>query len=762
MQVLAQLASHRLGRWAVILLWIAALGAVMTLAPALSDVSEQDSGNFLPDDAEATRARELASERFASDETPAFIVFHRADGLTDDDRASAEALATWLDSDEAPEEVASVIAPSMLPPEARAGLESESGTTLNVIAALAGDPSSDRFADVVEAIREEAARYDGENGGNEGLEVLVGGPAGLTVDLVGVFATLDTFLLLVTVALVLVLLLLIYRSPVVALVPLVSVGIVFQLANGVSAWAAQWFDLTVGGQATGIMTVVLFGAGTDYTLFVSARYREELGRVEDKVEAMRRTMRGIGGAIASAGGTILLAAAALLLASLRSYEALGPVITIAVALMMLAALTLIPAILVVLGRFSFWPFQPQYSPEETEDRHQGEGRIYGRVADFVLERPKAVLAATVVVLGIAVGGMVFYQPQYDLISSLPSDTESVRSFEVIREGFPPGEVSPIEAYLELPEGRTATSEEGLATIEAVSAALAEHPDVASVTGPSRPFGEPMPPGGSSEGPPGGDGGPPPEVIEQATAQFISEDERLARLEVVLGINPYEIEALDLVPVLRDVASDAAEAEGLPRGAVLLGGEPAESHDTRVANNRDTLVILPLVLLLIMVVLGLLLRSVVAPIYLGATIVFTYFSTLGLSLAFFTLVLGHDGISSSVPFFLFVFLNALGVDYNIYLMSRVREESQRSPLREATRDALASTGGVITSAGLILAGTFSALMTLPLQDLFQLGFAVAIGVLMDTFITRTLIVPSIVMLLGHWNWWPSRASRAVEV
>ena len=228
-----------------------------------------------------------------------------------------------------------------------------------------------------------------------------------------------------------------------------------------------------------------------------------------------------------------------------------------------------------------------------------------------------------------------------------------------------------------------------------------------------------------------------------------------RIEVVLGVSPYAPEALDAMPELRALARASAAAAGLDPGGVLIGGETAEAFDTRVAGNRDSRVVLPLILLAIGVVLALLLRSLIAPLYLMATIAFTYFATLGLAVFVFVVLLGQSGVGQGVPFFLFVFLNALSVDYNIYLMSRIREEAREAPLAEATRHALARTGPVITSAGLILAGTFSALMTLPLQDLLQLGFAVAAGVLMDTFITRTLIVPSLVAMFGRWNWWPSR-------
>ena len=739
MRSLFAFSSSRIGRWVVLVGWLAVLGAVLATTPKLADVRQNEATQFLPSSAESTRAAELAADRFASDSTPAIVVFHRDGGLTDADRAAAEDFAAWASSDQAPDLVSSVVSPSMVPQDA--GLVSPDGSTLTVIVGITGNPADESFTNAVEALRDRTSQIDSAD-----LTVLTGGPAGLIVDFVSVFSQIDSFLLIVTVVLVLVLLILIYRSPVVALVPLFAVGVVFQMSDGVAAWIADVFGLSVNGQATGIMTVVLFGAGTDYTLFVSARFKEELTRVEDKEEAMRRTMAGVGGAVASAGGTILLAAAILLLAELRSYQSLGPVIAIAVALMMLAALTLIPAILTILGRWSYWPFRPRYRPDEPQ---ASEGVVYGHIASFVLARPATVLVATVVLLTALIGGMLMWQPTYDRLESLPSDTESVKAFELLREGFPAGEVAPVEVYVQLPDGEQVTSPQGLETVGRVTEAFGNRDVVADVTSPAYPFGLQGPSAQQLAQQSDGSGGPPP----GANSGSISEDGRVARIEVVLGQNPYTSSALDTIPDLRSVADNVANEVGLQPDDILVGGGPAEAYDTREANNRDTLVILPLVLLAIAIVLGLLLRSVVAPIYLAATIVFTYFSTLGLSVLVFN-ALGQDGVSSSVPFFLFVFLNALGVDYNIYLMSRIREESRHRELRDATSHALASTGGVITSAGLILAGTFSALMTLPLQDLFQLGFAVAAGVVIDTFITRTLIVPSIVALLGRWNWWPA--------
>ena len=727
------------GKWITLLLWVVAAGVLVSQLPQLADVTENEAALFLPAGAESTRAVELARERFPAAGTPTLVVVREPEGLSDPTWAAVAGLEAWLGSPDAPDGIRQVLAPR--PGEGEAsGLGSPDGTTLYLLVDIAGEPAEPAFADAVSAIRDRAALAE-----LPGVEIAVGGPGGLIVDLVRVFDNIDSLLLLVTVLLVLVLLILIYRSPIVALIPLLAVGLVFQVAGAVGAAVAQQFDLPISGQTTGIMTVVLFGTGTDYVLFVSARFREELTRHPDKHEAMRRTMRGVGGAVASAGATILIASGALLFATLRSYQSLGPVIAIAVALMMLASLTLVPALLAIAGRRAYWPRQPRLAPEgATGERAEQDWKrsIYGRIGAVVLRRPRVTLAVTSGVLALLILGLLAFRPTYDQLASLPADTESVRSFELLRGGFPAGELSPARVYVSLPPGEQVLGPERLEQFDALTLGLAGHPAVADVSGPSRPFG--------TEGPRGG----PPGSAER----FVSPDGGAARLEIVLVDNPFSDAALDVVPELRALAREEAAAAGLDPDAVLIGGDTAEAADTRTAGDRDSLVVLPLILLAIGVVLALLLRSAVAPLYLVATIAFTYFATLGLAVLVFVLVFDHAGIGPAVPFFLFVFLNALSVDYNIYLMSRIREEARRAPLREAVVRALSRTGPVITSAGLILAGTFSALMTLPLQDLLQLGFAVAAGVLIDTFVTRTLIVPAVVALAGRWNWWPSRLAR----
>ena len=755
MHILTDFVSSPRGKWITLLLWIVISGLLISQLPQINDLTQNDAALFLPADAESTRAYEFAEERFPASGTPTLIVVREPSGLSGPTWSGVAELESWLIGADGPQGVREVLAPR--PGEAQeSGLVSGDETTLYLLVDIGGEPAEPEFREAVEAIRDRAAALDLPN-----AEVAVGGPGGLIVDFIQVFDNIDSLLLLVTVLLVLALLIAIYRSPIVALIPLLSVGLVFQLAGAVGGAIAEAFDLPLSGQTTGIMTVVLFGTGTDYVLFISARFREELGRHADKHEAMRQTMRGVGGAVASAGATILIASVALGFATLRSYQSLGPVIAIAVALMMLAALTLVPAILTIIGRRVYWPKQPRLadgtespiehndSSEATEDRAETtqpddwRGSIYGRIGSIVVDHPRLTLGVTTLVLGVLILGLTAYRPNYDQLESLPNNTESVRSFELLRGGFPAGELSPTRVYVSLPPGEQVLAPEPLEQLDSITLSLADHPEVESVAGPSRPFG--------SDGPRERSPGP--------SARFISADGGAARLDVVLRENPFSDEALDVIPDLRELAREAAISAGLGADSVLIGGDTAEAADTRTASNRDSIVVLPLILLAIGVVLALLLRSLVAPLYLMATIAFTYFATLGLAVLVFQVAFDHAGIGTSVPFFLFVFLNALSVDYNIYLMSRIREEARHAPLPVATGRALARTGPVITSAGLILAGTFSALMTLPLQDLVQLGFAVAAGVLIDTFITRTLIVPALVTLCGRWNWWPSRQPSA---
>ncbi len=753
LSTLTDFASSRRGKWIVIAVWFLVAAVIVPLAPQLAEVVENEQTSFLPEDAESTRAVELVQQRFPSSTTPAIVVFRNPNGLTDADLAEERRIAAAVTDPEAPENIESVVSVSTQP-QARGSLVSPDGTTMTMLVNISGEAAEEPYLETVDFVREQA-------NDTEALAVKVSGPGGLLKDLIAVFEQIDGFLILVTAALVLVLLVVIYRSPVVALVPLVSVGWVFALAGALGALGAERFGLPVNGQSQGIMTVLLFGAGTDYCLFVSSRFREELVHTEDKHEAMRRAMRGVGEAIASSAGTVLVATLALLFATLRSNQSLGPLLAVAIATMLVAALTLVPALLTVLGRNAFWPLRPKYDPARVAVAADDEAHgVWSWVATQVGRRPVAFLATTAAVFVALSFGTLRLEQTFDSITALPAGTESREGFELLRTSFPAGELAPTEAYLALPAGGQVLDPATLSQVDQLSQRLATYPGVAAVSGPSRPFGVAAPVGpaevlAAAQAVGAGAAGPEQQALFGQATRAVSPDGGVARITVSLTENPYSLAALDEIEGLRAFARQSAAEAGLGTAEVLIGGDTATAHDTQVANDRDIRVVLPIILLAIGVILGLLLRSLVAPIYLLATIVLSYAATLGLSTLVFQDLLGQDGVGAGVPFFLFVFLVALGVDYNIFLMARIREETRHHGLRSGTRRALGRTGGVITSAGIILAGTFGALMTLPLQDLFQTGFSVAVGVLIDTFIVRSLMVPAIVLLLGRWNWWPSR-------
>lgn len=747
---LGYLGGSPTGKWVTVAAWAIAALMVTFFGPTLADVRSDELEQFLPADSETTLVAELAAERFAEEGPVVLAVFHRAGGLEPGDFQHIQQFAGHLERGAPAEAVTAVTAPAG-PGDVQ--LVAADGRTAIVTAQVIPSAGTPEFLDAIETIRDQAHQYRDAT-----MEVEVGGAAGFLADLQEVFDLIEGFLLAITIGLVIVLLLIVYRSPIVAMVPLLSIGAVYQLAQSLGTWLAQGFDLTVSGQATGIMTVILWGTGTDYTLFVSARYREELGRYQDHNRAIRETIRGVGGAVLAAAATIIVAALLLLLANLELYSSSGPIIALAAALMLLAALTLVPALLAILGRWAFWPFKPEFEPGEAGEQRR-EGRVYGAIGRFVVGRPLGVLLAAVVVLALGFTGLFWYDPDYDQLESLPGGSESVSAITLLEAGFPAGHAAPTRVLVDLGDEGDVLSPGGLETVDAVTDAFHDLNVVRDIRGPGRPLGME-----ADVGPPevlgaleAGEEDPEAAAIAEAAAGFVSVDGGTAELSVVLGIDPYEPPALDSIADLRARAGEAANDAGLPPGSVLVGGPSAAAADVRDVNARDTLVVLPIILLAITVALAILLRSLIAPLYLAATILFTYFSTLGISVMVFHFILG-DATSPYLAFFLFVFLNALSIDYNIYLMSRVREEIRGRSIRDATQVALSRTGGVITSAGLILAGTFAALMTIPMRDLVQVGFAVALGVLIDTFVTRTMIVPSIASLLGRWNWWPSKISE----
>jgi putative drug exporter of the RND superfamily len=698
MSALASFVSGRRTKWVVIGLWIVAVLALSPLGAKLADVTNDETASFLPEDAESTEVQELLGERFPGGETTlGLLVYKRDGGLTQADRAKIARDAERVD------EAIPVTQPAQVPfsDGAPPGLVSENGDAAYTVVTIPLD--FDKVADWGKESR------DLVGNGGDGLEVYVTGDLGLWADFEEVFGEIDTKLLAATILLVLVLLGAIYRAPLIAIIPIVVVGLAYQVASGFIYLYADAGN-TVTSNATGILIVLMFGVGTDYCLLLVSRYREELHRVEDKHEAMARAVRRAGPALLASGCTVIAAMLVLLLADTGSTNSLGPVSAIGVAAALLAGLTLLPALLTAAGRKGFWPRKAvvAYRPEVDVEERPG---LWRRIGDRVLRRPGLALVATVALFGVFTLGLLSYKEDYSIGGFFKESVESVEGFDVLGESFPQGALGPTSILVER-DGGDATD----ADLAEVRERVEGIDGVASVSEPQR-----------------------------------SEDGAIGKIDVTFDDDPYSEAALARVDTLRNAVSD------LPGGATaLVGAGSAVQEDFNDAAERDIRVIVPIALVLIAIILGILLQAVVAPLVLIATVMASFFGTFGLSIFFFIEIQGTDGVDASLPMFAFIFLVALGVDYTIFLMSRVREEARTHGTREGVLRALSATGPVITSAGLILAGTFSVLMTLPVTFAFNIGFMVAVGILLDTFIVRTIMVPAAVELLGDRVWWPSTA------
>ncbi|NHC12479.1 MMPL family transporter [Motilibacter deserti] len=673
----------------VLLVGLVVIGISGGLGAKLGEVVENDQAAFLPESAESTKSL-LLEERFAgAQDIPAIIVWEREGGITDADRS---AVASALEQIGRVDGVAG--------PPSPAG-ESEDGEALQSLVPLPGDNSA--FEELPDVVDEIQAIADGV----EGTDAYVTGPGGSFADFAAAFAGIDGRLLFTALGVVFVILLLIYRSPVFIPVLLSVFGALF-LAQAVVYLAADAGWITVDGQSQGILSVLVVGAGTDYALLLISRYKEELHTHDSAWLAIRGALRGATPPIFASGVTVILGLLCLLLSDLNSNQSLGPVAAIGIACSMLSMLVFLPALLVTLGRHWFWPFVPRHDEVPTAGRG-----IWGRVAELVGSRTRLVGAATAIVL-VALAAMIFRLDATGLTTEeqFTNEVPSVLGQEVLGEHFPGGTGTPASVI--------GPQDEGERILEVVRA----DPGVASAA--LRPEAPPAQ-GATAEG--------PPKVVDGQV-----------QVEAVLTDAPDSPAAEDTVLRLRSAVDQVGTD-------VLVGGVTAVTYDVKQESARDTRVIIPVVLLVIFVILAVLLRAFVAPLLLVATVVLSFAATLGVCALVFEFLFDFAGADPSFPLFAFVFLVALGIDYNIFLMTRVREETARHGTREGTLRGLAVTGGVITSAGVVLAATFAALGVLPLVFLAELGFAVAFGVLLDTLVVRSLLVPALVHQLGDRVWWP---------
>ncbi|MFE4052685.1 MMPL family transporter [Streptomyces sp. YIM B13518] len=688
----ARLVCGRRSKWLVLGLWVVVLFAVAPFAQKLGDAQDNDAASWLPGSAESTQVLEI-SEGFRPEQIPAVVVYARDGGLTAADR---ERIA---------EDVARL--------ERLGDHGIRGGETLGPVFDRETDPRAaqvlvpitmdargwERIGPAVDSIRGEV----GESGG--GLAVHITGPGGTSADLSEAFAGIDSTLLLSATAVVVVMLLITYRSPTLLLVPLLAVICALFTAQALIYFLAEYAGLTVNGQSAGILTVLVFGAGTDYALLLVARYREELRRHEDRHEAMALALHRAGPAVLASGATVVLSMLVLLTAEMNSTRGLGPVAAIGVAVALLAMLTLFPALLVVCGRWIFWPVVPHHGAPDPTERG-----VWARTGRGIARRPRMVWGVTAAVLVVCSLGLVQLRAEgIDNADAFTGKPDSITGQEVSARYFPAGSGNPLVVVSDREQA------------EAVGRAVASTEGVV-------PESLGLPPGTkpSFEG----------KVLFEATMTAPADSEA----------------AKQTVERVRDAV------HAVPGADARVGGGTAALLDMDEATTHDNMLIIPLVLVVVLLILCVLLRALIAPLLLIATVILSFAAALGLSALAFRHVFDYAGESTDFPLFVFVFLVALGIDYNIFLTTRIREEAAHRGTRPGVVTGLAATGAVITSAGLVLAGTFAALGTLPMVAFAEIGFAVALGVLIDTFVVRSVLVTSLFLDVGPKVWWPHRLAR----
>jgi putative drug exporter of the RND superfamily len=707
------------GRWVAIAIWVAIGVAGLFAHSRIGEVTAAGQSSFLPSNAESTRAIDALEGRGGhgggfGEEVPVVIVFARDGGLSEADLSAIGRVGVGLErlkitgatpiidpfSADASESLGEVarIAKGVGP------LSRDGEAALVVLALNAGDRGA--IVDGVKEIRRYLAAHR-----PHGVSAYVTGPAGIAADLEQVADEAGETLLIATLSLVLILLLIVYRAPLLALMPLFTVGAAYLVAIGISYLLIDAGAITANSEGTMLLLVLIFGAGTDYSLLLVHRYREEIDAGSAPADALPKALAESAPALAASAGTVIAAMLVLLVADLESTHWLGPILAIGIATMLLASFTLLPALLSVLGERAFWPRRPEPSPESRgsfpnqEDRKEPRD-VWVRVAGLVRRRSRAIILLVTIPLLLLGFGNDVHHGTIGFGQGETKPTNSSEGTDVLDEHFPPGLSSPLTAVVG--EKEVEPVAEGMERLRREVQLVIPVP--ASVSG----AGESL-------------------------------------VVIVLRDDPYSSEAADAVESIRERLHEIA-----PAG--LLGGIPAENYDIEETNRRDTVLIVPLVLLLVGLILAAVLRAIVAPAFLIATVVLSFTATLGLCTFAFS-ELSSEGVAFNLVLLSFLFLVALGVDYNIFLMTRAREEAAALGTREGTLAALVHTGGVVTGAGLILAGTFATLTLLPIEELVQIGATVAIGVLLDTFVVRALLIPAIAYRLDERFWWPGRARPA---
>jgi RND superfamily putative drug exporter len=841
----------------IIVVWVLAAVVITVASPGIEKVASSDSADFLPDDAPFHEAERIVREAFPdrTSRSSAVVVMDAGDGGSLFDETNwqyVEAFTQWANGPEAPDNIVSVISPASGSSIVADLLVADDEQVAMLLVRFNTSQSDERTIEALDELHTHLADTRPAE-----MATYITGEAAIIGGYVEATQTSVDRTLWITLVLVITMLLIVYRSPVSPLVPLLSVTVVYFISQDIIGWLGEsvW---TISSFTNMFLIVVLFGAGTDYCLFLISRFREELGHAEPRT-ATRHTVDRVGETITSSAGTVIVGFVAMSFAEMGLFNTSGPSLAIGVLVMLAAGLTLTPALLSLLGERAFWPLKVRRNDGEAASPVHEHG-LYAWISIKVSERPVAAVVLIVLVLSPFVVYGIGQPLTYDMLEDMPDDYDARQGFYVLDEHIGGGQMQPLTvAITDLGQ----LDVEALNEIGALTADLLAVPGVADVRSLTRPVGESdslladvlrvdrqLALAADMLDMFGGEGEEavsplemvqmasqtlpavtayfdglaaaypqitddpdlaavrelldvqalgaslaggtlqedledaqdhltalaetfatmdspayylPSELPEALTAQiaggeedpvgmlqslYLSSDGSAARFDVVLENNPYSDGAMDSVLAIRDLL----EARG--NGAV--SGTSSIITDMRDTMNRDMVRSFALVLLGVFVVLLFLLRALVSPVYLILTILFSYGATFGVTRLLFEAILGVEGLSWFVPFFMFVLLVALGMDYNIFLMGRVKEEVSKHGIREGVHRAVAATGSIITSAGVIMAGTFAAMMSADIQGLVQIGFAVAFGVLLDTFVIRTALVPAITVILGRWSWWPGAA------
>jgi len=717
--------SRRTGRarkslWIAIVVvigWLAIGGVSGPIFSKISTVQENDNSAFLPESAESTLASKITvkfSDQ-AADLLPTLLLFVGDVSPQSNPERFAELndYAAKLGNKVLPQSN-TPLSEYFIPGPPLQAIASKDGKAALINVQLNSKIAGENIEEepalplIIDFIREDLEK----NFSQGGVQTHITGPGGIFADLFGAFGSIDTRLLTTTLFVVAIILIIVYRSPILWVIPLMTAAIALTFATLIVYYLAKANIIDLNGQTQGILDVLVLGAATDYALLLISRYREELHQHTSRFDAMRVALRGVVEPIIASGSTVIAGLMVLLLSDLSSNRGLGPVGSIGIACAMFAALTLLPALLVLFGRWIFWPRKPRYGAED--EKLSG---LWARVGGWVDRKPRQLWISTAVILLIFAGFSMTLKSdglaQTDAFTTRP---DSVIGLERLGEHFPSGEGTPVEIIVK--ESDQAQAIAAISRVKNVDSVIPVTKfDMATMT--------------------------PSKEVKVIDGNVL--------LYATLSVPADSTEAKNTIPLIRQAAKSVNQE-------TLVGGQTAIGFDVDQSSKRDNRVIIPIVLLLIALILGILLRSVFAAGLLLATVVLSFFATLGVCALVFEYVFGFKGTDASFPLFAFVFLVALGIDYNIFLMTRVREEALKIGTKAGVIRGLTVTGGVITSAGIVLAATFGVLGVLPLVFLAQLGFAVAFGVLLDTIVVRSLLVPALVRILGKKIWWPSKLSR----